>query len=81
MCLKEWLQEESRQQAVDTTEVAEADEIDALLESANDTVNQAERQNNPLFDLMVSPGFQGGPVLATFNIEDTVKSKAVFKYA
>ena len=56
---------------VDTTET-EQDEIDALLESANDTAQVAE-QNNPLFDLMVSPGFQGGPVLATFNIADTAK--------
>ena len=32
----------------DTTD-AEADEIDALLESANDTAEVAE-QNNPLFD-------------------------------
>ena len=63
--------EETAEAEVDTTE-AEQDEIDALLESASDTAQVAE-QNNPLFDLMASPGFQGGPVLATFNIADTAK--------
>ncbi len=63
--------EDTAEAAVDTTE-AEQDEIDALLEAANDTAQVAE-QNNPLFDLMVSPGFQGSPILATFNIADTAK--------
>ncbi|NJX17327.1 protein translocase subunit SecDF, partial [Tamlana crocina] len=62
---------ETAQTTVDTTD-AETDEIDALLQSADDSVEVAQ-QNNPLFDLMVSPGFQGGPVLATFNIKDTAK--------
>lgn len=65
------LVEESKQEAVDTTKTAD-DEIDALLESANDTA-QVAQENNPLFELMVSPGFQGGPVLATFAVEDTAK--------
>ncbi|MHA6281394.1 protein translocase subunit SecDF [Salinimicrobium sp. CAU 1759] len=69
--LKQMQVEETAEADVDTAE-AEQDEIDALLESANDTAQVAE-QNNPLFDLMASPGFQGGPVLATFNIEDTAK--------
>lgn len=63
---------ESAKKSVDTAAV-EKDEIDALLESANDTTAQVAEQNNPLFDLMAAPGFQGGPVLATFNIEDTAK--------
>ena len=62
---------ETAETTTDTTE-AEADEIDELLASADDSVDVA-KQSNPLFDLMVSPGFQGGPVLATFNIEDTAK--------
>ncbi|WP_029035521.1 protein translocase subunit SecDF [Salinimicrobium terrae] len=63
--------EEQAETIPDTTD-AEQDEIDALLESASDTAQVAE-QNNPLFDLMASPGFQGGAALATFNIEDTAK--------
>lgn len=69
--LQQMQMEETAEAEVDTTE-AEQDEIDALLESANDTAQVAE-QNNPLFDLMAAPGFQGGPVLATFNIADTAK--------
>ena len=60
-----------KEEKTDTTS-AEADEIDALLESADDSTEVAE-QNNPLFDLMVQPGFQGGPILATFKVEDTAK--------
>lgn len=59
------------EEAVDTAKSGE-DEIDALLQSADDTTEVAQ-QNNPLFDLMVSPGFQGGPVLATFKVEDTAQ--------
>lgn len=64
--------QETTQEVTDTAAV-ERDEIDALLESAGDTSAQVAAQNNPLFDLMVAPGFQGGPVLATFNIEDTAR--------
>lgn len=67
--LKGIVQQETAQ-AVDTNEVD--DEINALLESANDTA-QAPRQTNPLFALMVSPGFQGGPVLGNFAVEDTAR--------
>ncbi|NJW54201.1 protein translocase subunit SecDF [Salinimicrobium oceani] len=69
---QELASQDSNEQTADTAAV-EKDEIDALLESANDTTAQVAEQNNPLFDLMASPGFQGGPVLATFNIEDTAK--------
>ncbi|MFD0977811.1 protein translocase subunit SecDF [Salinimicrobium gaetbulicola] len=60
-----------KEEKADTTS-AEADEIDALLESADDSTEVAE-QNNPLFDLMVQPGFQGGPILATFKVGDTAQ--------
>ncbi len=69
--LKNLVAQETTTQTTDTTD-AVGDEIDALLESANDTAEVAQ-QNNPLFDLMVSPGFQGGPVLATFPVEDTAQ--------
>ncbi|UZH54376.1 protein translocase subunit SecDF [Salinimicrobium tongyeongense] len=69
--LKQMELEKTAEADVDTTGAGQ-DEIDALLESASDTAQVAE-QNNPLFDLMASPGFQGGPVLATFNIEDTAR--------
>ena len=71
-------QTQTSEQAVDTAD-AEVDEIDALLESASDTVEAGPQQNNPLFELMVSPGFQGGPVLATFRIQDTAKVNQYLK--
>ena len=54
------------------SDILNQDEIDALLASAEDTT-EVPTQNNPLFELMVAPGFQGGPILATFNVEDTAK--------
>ncbi|WP_037373682.1 protein translocase subunit SecDF [Salinimicrobium xinjiangense] len=75
--LKQELASQETQEVTDTT-AAERDEIDALLESANDTTAQTAEQN-PLFDLMASPGFQGGPVLATFNIEDTARVNRYLK--
>ncbi len=76
--LKEMVAEkEEVTEEVDSTEASES-EIDALLASAEDTTDVAT-QNNPLFDLMVAPGFQGGPVLATFNIEDTAQVNQYLK--
>lgn len=69
--LKELVAEEQEEVEVDTTGVEE-DEIDALLASAEDTVETAT-QNNPLFDLMVQPNFSGGAILATFEVADTAK--------
>jgi SecD/SecF fusion protein len=51
----------------------EDDEIEALLASQEDTAQAAESGNNPLLDKMVSPGFQGSPVLATFRSQDTAQ--------
>ncbi|MGB7843891.1 MAG: protein translocase subunit SecDF [Salinimicrobium sp.] len=75
--LKGLVAKEKQTAAVDTTQSVD-DEIDALLESADDTTEVAQ-QNNPLFDLMVSPGFQGGPVLATFHVEDTAQVNSYLK--
>lgn len=49
---------------------AEENDLEELLTEVDDTL---ETEKNPLFDLIVQPGFQSGPVLATFNIEDTAK--------
>ena len=51
----------------------EEDEIEALLASAEDTAKAATPGTNPLLELIVSPGFQGSPVLATFRAQDTAK--------
>ena len=67
--LKEIVEEE--EEVIDTTETVD-DEIDELLAEAEDTTELAA-QNNPLFDLMAQPGFQGGPIVATFAVEDTAQ--------
>lgn len=59
--------------ATDTVAGAEQDEIEALLASAEDSVETATTGNNPLLDLVVSPGFQGSPVLASFAVSDTAQ--------
>ncbi len=62
----------STEEAVDSTDTSGDDEIDELLAESEDST-EVETGNNPLFDLIVSPGFQGGPVLATFKVQDTAK--------
>jgi SecD/SecF fusion protein len=60
--------------AVDTAATTEEDAaIEALLASAEDTSEVQQAGNNPLLGLIVSPGFQGSPVLATFAAKDTAQ--------
>lgn len=57
-----------------TAAITDADkEIEDLLASAEDTTAEAVTGNNPLLELLVAPGGQGSPVLATFNTADTSK--------
>ncbi|WP_026839585.1 protein translocase subunit SecDF [Gillisia sp. JM1] len=57
----------------DTLSASEEDEeIEALLASTEDS-SEVQTANNPLLDLMVSPGFQGSPVLASFSSKDTAQ--------
>ncbi len=74
--LKNLVAEETETE-VDTADAAE-DEIDALLAAAEDTTEVAA-QVNPLFDAMVQPNFQGGPVLATFLAADTATVNSYLK--
>ena len=60
----------------DTLSASEEDEeIEALLASTEDT-SEVQTANNPLLDLMVSPGFQGSPILASFASKDTAQVRA-----
>ncbi|WP_224489484.1 protein translocase subunit SecDF [Robertkochia flava] len=57
----------------------ETSEIDSLLSDvAQDSLDIAE-QNNPLFDLIVSAGFQGSPMVATVAIKDTAEFTSYLK--
>jgi len=58
----------------DSTSVASTgdDEIDALLGGEDvETANEEPNTANPFLSKMVSPGFQGGPVLGNFALKDT----------
>ncbi len=64
---------EQSSQKVDTVSASDGDqEIEDLLASAEDT-SEVVPANNPLLSMMVSPGFQGSPVLATFASKDTAQ--------
>ena len=62
---------EQAETQTDTTAAADSD-IDELLAESEDTTDVATG-NNPLFELVQSPGFQGGPVIAYFSVQDTAK--------
>jgi len=71
--LKNVVDKESEQAETQTDTTAAADsDIDELLAESEDTTDVATG-NNPLFELVQSPGFQGGPVIAYFSVQDTAK--------
>ncbi len=57
----------------DTSGTKESEQINKLLANAEDTTQTKSAANNPLLDLMVSPGYEGSPVLATFQEKDTAQ--------
>ncbi|OEY73551.1 protein translocase subunit SecDF [Salegentibacter salarius] len=73
--LKDVVGEESEQTEAQTdTTAAESDsDIDELLAESEDSADEVSTGNNPLFELIEGPGFQGGPVLAYFSVQDTAK--------
>lgn len=73
--LKSIVKETEKPVATDTVSTEEND-LEELLTEVDDTLEVA---TNPLFDLMVQSGFQGGPVIATFAIEDTAKVNTYLK--
>lgn len=67
--LKNIVEEEEKENAKPQDSIAgEESDISELLTEVDDTLDVVK---NPLFDLIVQPGFQGGPVIATFAIADT----------
>ena len=69
--VKELVKEEKpTQKETDTTKTDDSD-IENLIggEEVSDSLDLAK--DNPIFSRMVSPGYQGGPVLATFKLKDT----------
>ena len=59
------------EEQTDTTTSGDSD-IDELLAEAEDSAS-VETGNNPIFDLIQSPGNANGPVIAVFKVQDTAK--------
>jgi SecD/SecF fusion protein len=70
--LKDVVGEETEVQA-DTTAAESDSDIDELLAESEESTDEVSTGNNPLFELVEGPGFQGGPVLAYFSVQDTAK--------
>ena len=70
--LKDVVGEETEVQA-DTTATESDSDIDELLAESEESTDEVSTGNNPLFELVEGPGFQGGPVLAYFSVQDTAK--------
>ncbi|MGB8705422.1 MAG: protein translocase subunit SecDF, partial [Gillisia sp.] len=62
--------------AQDTTGTKENEQINKLLANAEDTTQTQNAANNPLLDLVVSPGYEGGPILASFRVKDTAQVRS-----
>ena len=69
---------ENAEQVTDSTETAAGDDLEDLLAEENDSTEVASG-NNPLLELIVAPGYQGGPVIAVFNAKDTAKVNSYLK--
>ncbi len=52
-------------------EASEEDTLSDLLGVEEEMDSEEFDRNNPIFSKMVAPGYQGGPVLATFSVKDT----------
>ena len=70
--LKDVVDDETEVQA-DTTAAESDSDIDELLAESEESTDEVSTGNNPLFELVEGPGFQGGPVLAYFSVQDTAK--------
>lgn len=58
----------------DTSKTKEEDDISKLLggEKVKDSLANSDK-SNPIISRMVSPGYQGGPVIANFRLKDTAQ--------
>lgn len=57
----------------DDIETGEEDLLNDLLGVEEDQDEEEFKQNNPILSKIVAPGYQGGPVLATFSVRDTAE--------
>ena len=70
--LRDVVSKESKETETETDTTATDSDIDELLAESEDST-EVSTGNNPLFELIQGPGFQGGPVLAYFSEKDTAR--------
>ena len=70
--LRDVVSKESKETEAETDTTATDSDIDELLAESEDST-EVSTGNNPLFELIQGPGFQGGPVLAYFSEKDTAR--------
>lgn len=61
------------------TEVATDDALSELLGVEEEGAEDEFAKNNPIFSKIVSPGYPGGPILATFSVRDTAEINSYLK--
>ncbi|PRX42859.1 protein translocase subunit SecDF [Salegentibacter salegens] len=71
--LKDVVNKDEAETETDTTATESDSDIDELLAESEDDTTEVATGNNPLFELVQGPGFQGGPVIAYFSVQDTAK--------
>lgn len=65
-------------EAVVDTAAVDSDDVSQLLGGDN-VLEDASGEENPIFDKMISFGYQGGPVLGTFSVRDTAEINSYLK--
>ncbi|MBI6115677.1 protein translocase subunit SecDF [Salegentibacter maritimus] len=70
--LRDVVSKESKETEAESDTTATDSDIDELLAESEDST-EVSTGNNPLFELIQGPGFQGGPVLAYFSEKDTAR--------
>ncbi|MBE7639736.1 protein translocase subunit SecDF [Salegentibacter sp. BLCTC] len=70
--LRDVVSKESKETEAEADTTATDSDIDELLAESEDST-EVSTGNNPLFELIQGPGFQGGPVLAYFSEKDTAR--------
>lgn len=61
------------------TEVTTDDALSQLLGVEEEGTEDDFAKNNPIFSKIVSPGYPGGPILATFSVKDTAAINSYLK--
>lgn len=70
---------ETQEEGDKETEITSEDSLNELLGVEEEGESEAFAKNNPIFSKIIAPGYQGGPVLATFSVRDTAEINSYLK--